>query len=270
VSLKLSYSTLATPDLSGVEAIRLARIHKFDGIDLRVSEMSGELTLNASKKHLSELNDTLNGEGVTLASLWAYNESGGSDTASWTRMEMSLLRHIELANRLGAGSLRIGLGKKPKDQTEALIYLERLTEVINKVLGETSKDLTLLIQNHYNNLNIQECADVIHQCGNSNLGLIVSSDHCWLQGEDAKTVELAAMGITKQFYVADIEIHEDGYEDVLPGMGEIPMHAYIHAIGGKDFQGWVTFKWEKLWRPYLADPEVALPAFISYMRKMSY
>ncbi|NQX58656.1 sugar phosphate isomerase/epimerase family protein [Paenibacillus qinlingensis] len=266
--MKLSYSTLATPDLSGVEAIRLARIHEFDGIDLRVSEMSGELTLDASKEQLRELSDTLNGEGIALASLWAYNEYGGSGPASWNQMEMSLLRHIELANKLGATSMRIGLGKKPKDQSEALIYLARLTEVIQKVLGQTSNQLTLLIQNHYNNLNIQECAKIIQHCGTSKLGLIVSSDHCWLQGEDPQTVGLAATGITKQFYVADIQIHENGYEDVLPGMGEIPMHAYVSTLGGHDFQGWVTFKWEKLWRPYLADPEVALPAFISYMRNL--
>lgn len=268
--MKLSYSTLATPDLSGVEAIRLARLHEFDGIDLRVSDSSGELTLNATKEHLSELRDTLHGEGIALASLLAYNETGGSEPASWTRMEMSLLRHIELANKLGAASMRIGLGKKPNDDIAALRYIERLTEVIRKVLSETSKPLTLLIQNHYNNLNIQECAYIIQQCGNSKLGLIVSSDHCWLQGEDAKSVRHEALGITKQFYVADIQIHENGYEDVLPGTGEIPMRDYVSAIGDTDFQGWITFKWEKLWRPYLADPEVALPAFISYIREELY
>lgn len=263
--MRISYTTLATPELNGIEAIKIARKYGYDGIDLRVSASSGELTLTSSKQHIQELVDTLDTEGIALASLLAYNATGGLSPSTWVRMADSILTHLELAGTMNASTLRIGLGKIPAEMEETA-YQDRLVNLLHKVLSDAPNHVSLLIQNHYNNFNVRECSHIIRQLCDPRLGLIVSSDHCLLQNEGAETVQQSASGITKQLYIADILKLENSYEDVLPGTGEIPIQQYLDAIGGTDFQGWVTFKWEKFWRPYLVDYERSLPFFINYVR----
>jgi sugar phosphate isomerase/epimerase len=265
--LKISFTTLATPELTGVEAIKLAHKYGYDGIDLRVSELQGELTLASTKEHIAELRAVLDGEGIALASLLAYNETGGMAPSSWVRMEESVRSHIELANNMQAEAVRIALGKKPIEmETEA--YLEHVAAILDKALADASHSVPLLIQNHSNNFNTAECSSLIHRIQHPKLGLIVSTDHCWNQQEHVEALQYASHQLTKQLYIADIRLLDKGYDDVLPGTGEIPLHDYFSAVGGAEFKGWMTFKWEKLWRPALAGCEVALPFFRKYVTQL--
>jgi sugar phosphate isomerase/epimerase len=59
---------------------------------------------------------------------------------------------------------------------------------------------------------------------------------------------------------------EDGWRDVLPGTGELPLAESIgrlHAIG---YDGWLVFEHEKRWQPGLPDPETAFPAYAAWVR----
>lgn len=264
--MKISFTTMATPELTGIEAIQAARQYGYDGIDLRVSEVHGELTMNSSKEHINELKTSLAAEGIELASLMAYNHTGGADQASWLRMEDSIRRNIELACEMGASALRVFLGEKPPE-ISGEAYKERLMTVLTHMLHEASDQVSLLIQNHRQNLNMADCASIIRHINHPGMGLIVSTDHCWIQREGVHEVGLAAEGWTRQFYLADIGMQQQGYEDVLPGMGEIPLKAYFEAIGGNTFDGWLTFKWEKVWYPDLAEYKIALPFFQSYIKE---
>ncbi|MDF2921311.1 MAG: hypothetical protein K0R57_225 [Paenibacillaceae bacterium] len=265
--MKLSFTTMATPELTGVQAIQAGRQYGYGGIDLRVSEQYGELTLSSSKEHIDELKDCLAGEGIELASLMAYNETGGADEASWLRMQDDVSRHVELACEMGAAALRVFLGKKPAE-LPGETYQERIAAVLAHALQDTSDHMTLLLQNHRQNLNIAACTSIIRQINHPRLGLIASPEHCLIQGEGVREVGLAAAGWTRQVYLADIRMLPTGYEDVLPGTGDVPLKSYFDAIGGTAFEGWITLKWEKVWRPHLAEYKIALPFFQSYAKEV--
>jgi sugar phosphate isomerase/epimerase len=59
-----------------------------------------------------------------------------------------------------------------------------------------------------------------------------------------------------------------GYRYVQMGDGEIPLKDALQILNVAGFNGWLTFEWEKLWHPDLADPEVAFPEFIARIRPL--
>jgi sugar phosphate isomerase/epimerase len=257
--MKLSFTTLATPDTTAVKAISLARKFGFHGIDLRVSENRGELTLSSTQGEIAEIREALQGEGVRLASLMAYRQPG--------TLQEGIRRHIALAERAGAEYVRVSLPTKP-EELHAEAWIDRMMPELSDCLAEAAAaHVTLLIQNHYNQLNAAQCATLIKRINHPQLAMLLSTDHCLIQHEPIGTVLQEASGITKQLYIADIVRKREGYDDVLPGTGEAPLPDFYEGLGGEAYDGWVTLKWEKLWRPELADYETVFPSFMAYVHQ---
>ena len=59
-----------------------------------------------------------------------------------------------------------------------------------------------------------------------------------------------------------------GYQYVQIGDGEIPLKDALRILKAAGFDGWLTFEWEKVWHPNLADPSVAFPEFITRIRAL--
>jgi sugar phosphate isomerase/epimerase len=59
-----------------------------------------------------------------------------------------------------------------------------------------------------------------------------------------------------------------GYRYVQIGDGEIPLKDALRILKAAGFDGWLTFEWEKIWHPNLADPSVAFPEFITRIRAL--
>ena len=55
---------------------------------------------------------------------------------------------------------------------------------------------------------------------------------------------------------------------MLAGRGCVPLAEAWAAIETLEFDGYVSFEWEKYWHPEIEEPEVALPDFMSAIRKL--
>jgi len=60
----------------------------------------------------------------------------------------------------------------------------------------------------------------------------------------------------------------DGWEPTPLGEGTLPLRDILRALVSARYDGWLTFAWEKLWRPELAEPEVALPQALGEIKSM--
>jgi sugar phosphate isomerase/epimerase len=54
----------------------------------------------------------------------------------------------------------------------------------------------------------------------------------------------------------------------LTGEGLLPLADYLDLLVAGGYAGYYTLEWEKQWHPYLADAEMAFPAFIRHMREL--
>jgi len=55
---------------------------------------------------------------------------------------------------------------------------------------------------------------------------------------------------------------------VLAGDGNVSFAEALMTIERLNYDGYVSFEWEKYWRPEIEEPEVALPDFINAIRKL--
>jgi len=55
---------------------------------------------------------------------------------------------------------------------------------------------------------------------------------------------------------------------VLAGTGRVSFAEAAAAIRDLNYDGFVSFEWEKYWHPEIAEPEVALPDFMNAIRKL--
>lgn len=63
---------------------------------------------------------------------------------------------------------------------------------------------------------------------------------------------------------------EDGWRYTLPGEGQLPLAEAIRLLKSHGYAGWLQFEHEKRWHPELLEPEVAFPAFVRWVRSLSF
>lgn len=264
--LKLSYTTMATPDLSGEEAVRAAVKYGYQGVDIRVSPNKGELRRDTATNKIKELARVFENEGIKSSGMLCYNRHGGDDPDSWAAMDDDIRRHMEIASVLGSESIRIFIGS-PRKAKDPEGFLQRSAQILSDVLQSDANGTDILIQNHKSHTTAVESVNLIRMVDNPRLGLAFSPDHCI--GEEAMDeVFNSIRAVSKQYYVADRKKTETDYVDVLPGKGDVPVRDAYKALGGKSFNGWVTFKWEKIWNEKLEGHNTALPYFVDYFNRL--
>jgi sugar phosphate isomerase/epimerase len=264
--MKLSFSTLATPttDISGI--VKLASQFGYQGVDLRVADNFGELTPKATSAQISHVKNLFEAENLQVAGLFCYNKAGTEDQASWGVMESSIIDLLDLAGKLGSPSIRIGTGN-PRNAVDVEDYYKRTAEVINNVLAKDKSAIQLHIQNHSGAYDVTQSYKLVTMVNNPRFRMAFAPEHCIIENENLEDVFAKAKEITAQLHVSDIIKEDQKFPEVLPGQGITPIKEAYEAIGGKDFTGWVTFKWEKQWNPELMPAEEALPKFIEYAKK---
>ncbi|MDQ3541138.1 MAG: sugar phosphate isomerase/epimerase, partial [Chloroflexota bacterium] len=91
----------------------------------------------------------------------------------------------------------------------------------------------------------------------------------YVEGESPETTFENVKGNLTYVHLKDMRQTSDGtWEYVAMGEGDLPIRDAIDWLADSGFSGWLSFEWEKAWHPELAEPEVALPQFIKYMRSV--
>ena len=49
----------------------------------------------------------------------------------------------------------------------------------------------------------------------------------------------------------------------------MPLRAAWDALAAVGYDGWFTFEWEKRWHPEIEEPEIAIPAFAAFLRRLA-
>jgi sugar phosphate isomerase/epimerase len=260
---KLSFTTMATPGLGAVGSIKAARRYGYTGVDLRVSDYLGEITLNSTAREISDIRSAFLSEGIQVSGLLCYNEQGGKEEGSWSKMKESIIRHLEIANMLGSPAIRI-FGGNPGDFKIHRDFIERTAEVISEVLSTAGSGTCILVQNHSDSFTAPEIAQLVEMVGSPELGMAYCPEHSYIMKDDMANMMPSMKGIIRQLYIADVIGVGNEHKSVLPGRGNVPVADVYQALGGSSFEGWVTFKWEKIWNKALEEPDKALPYFIEY------
>lgn len=255
--MKISFTTMATPELSVPEQFAVARAYGFDSIDLRMMVRGGgEISENLTQEEADAIVKA--SQGIEIASLLCYNEKveSGKET-----MSASLRLHMELAKKLRIPMIRIFTGK-----LETAAAQEQLVEILKDVLQSDQTGTKIAMQNHLNSsVTLHQALEVCKAVGHPRLSIIASPDHSVLIAEEYLSLLPELAPYTSQLYVADMN---ENRKAVLPGQGIMPFDQILRSLRDNGFDGSVSFKWERCWHPEIQPYETAFAAFVPWIREL--
>lgn len=248
--MKVSFTTMALPGVSLAEQTALRAEYGFDAMDIRMIEGgSGEVPVNATAAELREIR-TLLPKG-NLSSIFCYNKQLSCGVSE---MAESIVAHLKIARALSAPAIRAYTGRLSDRDVELVC------QALRRVLDQEPEG-TILLQNHIN------CGPTVHQAvricqllDSERIKIAFSPDHCFLIGEDIQVKE--TIPYVGQLYIAG---DETGNVGTPPANMERCYRDILKELERADYQGVLTFKWERCWKPELADHTVVFPQFLRWL-----
>jgi sugar phosphate isomerase/epimerase len=284
--MKLTFTTLGCPNWDLATICKRGREYGFDGVDFR--------------GYLGTIDITLRPEFTTgaTASQRMLAEAGLGVSAISTSIKVckpELLeenleearRTIGVAHALGTYNVRIyGDGDV---KTPRLTLAKIGCDCIEQILAlDGASSLHWLFETHDLWVKAADTKLLLNEIPNPAFGALWDMGHTSRVGGEKPADSFKALcdcnGNSRigHIHVKDAVYNpqhplamKDGWRFVLPGEGQLPLAEAIAILrangydsGDQPALGWMMFEHEKFWHPELVEPEVALPAFITWARKV--
>lgn len=253
-NLKISFTTMATPELDLDREIAEAKRYGFDGIDFRMKfNNKGEIDEGISQEDAQAILQKL--DGLALPSLLCYNMKVRD---GHQQMADSILKCLDVAKKLEVSAIRIFTGKLETDEDTNV-----LVQVLQEVVAKDNSDIKIAMQNHINiGVTLHQALEVCQRVNSPRVGVIVSPDHAVRIGENIAEILPGLMPYVIQLYMVDVNENNDY---VLIGDGCIPFSDILDVLLENGFGGYVTLKWEKCWCPNLPAYPEAFHSFLEWL-----
>ncbi len=265
---KLSFTTMGTPQLDHAGAIGLALSVGFDGVDLRCADYLGEVCPTTGKDQLRQVARDFQAAGLGIPSVLCYHQVS-SASHEWPREYAEhVSSHLAIGAALGARAIRI-FGVLPAVDHDSDALVEGSADAIGTALSADDSGVGVVMQNHAGAGTALDALHIARRLDDPRFGLVYSPDHTFVHEESSGEDLLQQIGPwVRQVYVADLMREAEKQRWVFPGQGEVPLRETIRRLDDAGFDGFYSFKWEKIWNPDLAEPEVAMPQFMSFMESI--
>jgi sugar phosphate isomerase/epimerase len=262
---KLSFTTMGTPQLDHAGAIELALEVGFDGVDIRCADYLGEVRVDSPEKQLRQIARDFEAAGLQIPSVLCYHQISSASGGWCDEYAEHIASHLAIGAALGARAIRI-FGVHPASGQGSDDLVQGSAGAIAAALSDESSGVGIVMQNHAGAGTALDALQIARRLDDPRFGLVYSPDHSFMY-EATQGDELLPQiqPWTQQVYLADLVREAEGQRWVFPGEGEVPLRETIAQLDAADFDGFYSFKWEKIWNPDLPEPQVAMPHFVSFM-----
>ena len=258
--MKLAFSTLGCPDWDLDTIIRAAREFSYDGIELRA--LAGSLDL----LNRAELTTPAGIEICCVDTSCAFHSPDAKERANQVGIAVT---HAELAAKLGAPLIRVFPDKiqpgAQRDETR-----DWIAECLHAVAERMPDGVDVALETHGDFAKAEEATEIVKLADHPRVKLIWDVANSVAAGD---TIEEAARVV--QPYLAHIHLRDakpvagsEHWLPVLAGHGRVSFAKALAVISELNYDGYVSFEWEKYWRPEIEEPEVALPDFVKAIRNL--
>ena len=248
--MKLSFTTMATPELTVCQQAQAVKQFGFHGVDLRMQTGgSGEIPMDAEAECLKQIRENAG----TVSSILCYNKQIETGVVE---MADSVRQHLEIAKAIHAPAIRIFTGKL-RDGEEC-----HVCRALERALGDGPSGVDIVIQNHLNaSTTVHQAVTICKALNTKQVGIVLSPDHAQMISEEIALDE--TLPYVKQLYIAGDETRNMG----IPTQQLQPIYRrIIQTLPEYHFDGYLTLKWERCWRKELAAYDVVFPQFMEWMK----
>lgn len=267
--MKLAFSTLGCPNWTLKQIAEAARNLGYDAIELRAVE--GDLDLLSRPefklKELATTNRLLEDQEISVCCVdTSCNFHSSAASERLTQIEQAV-KYSELAALLGAPLIRVFPDKVQPggDRTETR---DNIAASLRRVAELMPKEVRVGLETHGDFAHTESAAEIVRLAAHQNGSLVWDVANSMAAGD---SIEEAASVVSP--YLAHVHLRDaravEGSEHWLPvlaGRGHVSFAATVGALEKLNYDGYISFEWEKYWHPEIEEPEIALPDFIKAMR----
>ncbi|MCX7795712.1 MAG: sugar phosphate isomerase/epimerase [bacterium] len=265
--MRLSFSTLGCPNWDIKKIVESARRYGYNGVELRGSGRQ-HISLEISPIERNEIKRLFEDNGIEICCISAYTRFASPIKDEREANIENLIRYCELAKEIDAPIVRTFIGDVPKEIIESE-YMNYIPEALHKV-GEKIKDfkVDVVVETHDYFSTGKLVSDIIKRADIENIKALWDVWHPYRSGESPKETLEYLKDYLRHMHIKDAKRIDDDWHLVLPGEGDIPLREIIDLLRAIDYQGYLSFEWEKMWHPEILEPEIAFPRYIEYMRSI--
>lgn len=267
--MRLAFSTLACPDWKVPQIMTLASACGYEGIELRFVENEDSLWKLAvfRGEGLTATKNALGDAGLTICCVDTSCRFHFPDPKERARWIGEGERMAELAAALAAPGIRVfGDMIQPgadRDSTRSWIA-ESMRTLADKI---ASTGVEVWLETHGDFAGSAETASVLDEAARSTIGVIWDPANCYVESQERPREGASILGATiRHMHFKDLEVHGKEWKPVLTGQGNFPLKEVQEALSKIGYKGFVSFEWEKKWRPEIEDASIALPQFVQWFR----
>lgn len=239
--MKIAYGTYAMPMLPIEEALEAVADIGYDGIEIAIGSKHNSMPKQLDsakrqniKKMLSELNLGVPALFI-LGGLFTNDGEAHKSNIRLTRQVAELAKDLDLGQN---PVISMGIGGKSSSWEAQREKIVRLLKDYAKVAED--EGFILAVEPHVNAAvdRTDRAIWLMETVDNPLIRLHFDIVHFYLAGEPIEKAVPKLVPYTAHTHVTDARIHEDGFELVLLGQGELDCTAYVesmHKAGWKDF-----------------------------------
>lgn len=271
--MKISFSTLACPSWTISQVIQHAVDLGFNGIELRFIENEDRLWERPefSGTGLRETRNRLNDSGLTIPCV---------DTSCFFHFTDRNLRQqsiengramVELAAELMAPGIRV-FGDRVQPGADLHSTTAWIADGIQS-LAQFARPLGVQVwlESHGDFACASETLKVLELVDPPNKGVLWDPLNAYSEFDEHPQTGWSTLdGAIRHVHIKDAQRvigapRSQPWEPVLVGEGDFPALELVTLLHLHDYQGFVSFEWEKRWHPQIPNPEIALPRFMHWI-----
>jgi sugar phosphate isomerase/epimerase len=270
--MKLAYSSLACPDWMVEQAADAVERYGFDGIEWRLADHE-PISQETPEPTIERVVAATRSRGLQVAALDSSCRLAQPDAQGRGAALQEGRFMVDLAVTLGAPIVRVFGGPLPPGISvgEAIAPAAEVLHSLAQYAAE--RGVRVLLETHDPAWSQSANAvALLEAAGEPHAGILYDVLHPCRMGEAVEHTVAAIGPHVDLVHLKDGRRPPDGSEDwplCALGEGDVPLGAVLAGLAASGYEGWYTFEWEKRWHPELAEPEVALPGGLAYVRALA-
>jgi sugar phosphate isomerase/epimerase len=269
--LKLAFSTLGCPQWTLERIAETARNLGYQAIELRA--LGGSINLlerpELQPDAIEETRALLLDQNLSICCVDTSCSFDAIDQRTRQENVEIALKHCAIAKGLGAPLIRVFPNEIPRGATRAETR-DRIATSLRELSARAPSGILVGLETHGDFATGLAVAEIVRLAGQSNLAIIWDVANSFAAGDS-----IAAAGSAVTSYLAHVHLrdarpktNEALWQPVLAGQGQVPFRQVIETLRTMNYEGYVSFEWEKHWHPEIEEPEVALPDFMAAMQRI--
>jgi sugar phosphate isomerase/epimerase len=268
--MKMAFSTLACPDWTMLQIVKIASSCGYAGIELRFVEGEDSLyKLSAfTGKGLAQTRQLLSENQLKICCVDTSCRFHSPDAPERKKWIAEGERMADLAAELGSPAIRVfGDQIQPgADRESTRAWIAESIDELNRKIEPSG--VAVWLETHGDFASGAETEAILSASKSRRIGIVWDAANCWVQS--GETPQQGAAGMQHAIlhvHVKDLRKCGERWVPVLNGEGTFPLEEMRLALRNIRYDGYASFEWEKKWHAQIPAADVALPHFARWFRE---